>query len=252
MVGAKFGSYAEYINVPSVQAMPVIEGYAMDESAAFLVNYLTAWISLFRMANVKNGEKVLVTAAAGGVGTAAVQLCKVMGCEVYGLAGSYKKTEFLKSFNIAGALNYSDKSWFDRLETDCNEFDVVLELVGGDINKKVFKLLNPFGRMVVAGFASLDLKKWNPLSVYRTYRDIPRFKVGDLAKKSVSVMSTHIGHLLEKNPELLQKEIGELKNFVINNNIKPIIDTVFLFDEAHKAHEYMESRSNMGKILLKL
>ena len=91
MAGAKHGCYAEKIAVPETSAVPVPRGYSMEEGAAFLVNYMTAWVCLFNMARLKAGEKLLVTAAAGGVGTAAVKLASSAGAEVYGMAGGAGK-----------------------------------------------------------------------------------------------------------------------------------------------------------------
>ena len=252
MVGAKHGSYAEYVAVPEIQAIPVLKHFSMEESASFLVNYLTSWTALFRMAGLKEGETVLITAAAGGVGTAAVKLALKSGCNVYGLAGSEEKTTFLKSLGVIEALNYREKLWPEKLNSFTEGVDVVLELVGGDINKQCLELLKPFGRMVTAGFASLDLNKWNPFSVYKTYRDIPRFSIRQLAERSVAVMSSHIGILLDKSPGLLMEEYEKLKNFTVENDIHPVIDKVFEFDEVSHAHRYVESRKSIGKVLLKI
>ena len=106
--------------------------------------------------------------------------------------------------------------------------------------------------MVIAGFASLNLNKWNPYSIYKTYKDIPRFKVGKLAEKSASVMSTHIGLLLDKKPELLTEQLEKLRDFTEKNDIHPVIDTVFQLDEAADAHRYIESRKSIGKVLLRV
>jgi NADPH2:quinone reductase len=106
--------------------------------------------------------------------------------------------------------------------------------------------------MVVAGFASLDLKKWNPLSWIKTWRDIPRVSVGEMARKSVAVMATHIGYLLEDEPERMARIYEELKAFAVEHDIHPVIGRVFSFDEASEAHRFIESRKSMGKVLLKL
>jgi NADPH2:quinone reductase len=106
--------------------------------------------------------------------------------------------------------------------------------------------------MVVAGFASLDLKKWNPLSWIRTWRNIPRVSVGKMAHNSVAVMGTHIGYLLEDAPERMTRIYEELKAFVVEQDIHPVISRVFSLDEAPEAHRFIESRKSMGKVLLKL
>ena len=232
MVGTKCGSYAEKIVVPEERVVRAIENFSMEQNASFLVNYMTAWVSLVKMAKISPGDKVLVTAAGGGVGTAAVQIASHLGCSVYAMAGSEEKLDLTKSLGAAGGYNYRDPNCFKDLIQNTGGVDVVLEMVGGNIFKKSLDVLNPFGRVVVTGFASLDLKKWNPLSWIKTWRDIPRVDVGKLARNSVAVMSSHIGYLLEENPQQMEQILSDLKDFVQKHDIKPVIGKVFLFDDA--------------------
>lgn len=252
MVGTKTGAYAEKIVVPENQAIPCPEVFSLEESAAFLVNYMTAWVCLFKMAKLEPMEILLVTAAAGGVGTAAVKLGVSHGSQVYGMAGSPEKLDFVKSLGVSGVYNYRNPSCFDELMSDSRGVDVVLETVGGEVFRKSLASLNPFGRIVVAGFASLDLKKWNPYSWYKTWRDIPRADIRFMSKRSLSLMSSHIGYLMEEEPEQMATIYGELTDFVSRHGIKPEVGKVFRLEEAPLAHEYIESRNSMGKVLLKI
>jgi NADPH2:quinone reductase len=252
MVGAKYGCYAEYVVVPDNNAVPAIDGYTYEEAASFLVNYMTAWVALFKMARVGAGEKVLVTAAAGGVGTAAIQLASRAGCRVYGMAGSPEKTELVLSLGAAGAFNYRDPDCFKDLIGVTGGVDAVIEMVGGDVFKKSMDSLNPFGRVVVTGFASLDLNKWSPASWLRTWKDIPRADVGEMARRSVSVMSSHLGYLLDREPGKMVQLYDELRGFVAEHGIRPVVNRVFGLEEARQAHEYIESRISCGKVLLKI
>ncbi|HEX3037206.1 MAG TPA: NADPH:quinone oxidoreductase family protein [Thermodesulfobacteriota bacterium] len=253
MVGVQYGTYAERIVVPEERAIPVMEQFSMEESAAFLVNYMTAWVALFPLAKLQPKDKVLITAAAGGVGTAAVQLAAKLGCKVYGMSGSREKVDLIKSLGATDGFNYREAECFEKLKAATGGVDVVLEMVGGDIFRRSFDLLNPFGRMVVAGFASLvDLKKWNPISWLKIWKDIPRVKLSRVARKSVAVMATHIGHLLDEEPELLMRIYKDLKSFVNEHDIRPVISRVFPFEEARAAHQFIESRKSTGKVLLRL
>ncbi|HVY55136.1 MAG TPA: NADPH:quinone oxidoreductase family protein [Thermodesulfobacteriota bacterium] len=252
MVGAKYGSYAEHIVVPGANAVPVIDGFSFEEAASFLVNYMTAWVALFRMARAGRGEKVLITAAAGGVGTAAVQLAARSGCEVYGMAGSAEKLDLIRSLGAVSAFDYRDPDCFKSLIALTGGVDVVIEMVGGDTFRKSMDSLNPFGRLVVTGFASLDLNKWNPASWWRTWRDMPRADVGLLATKSAAVMSSHLGYLLDREPEIMTGLYGELREFTAAHGIRPVVNMVFGLGEAALAHEYMESRKSTGKVLLRI
>jgi NADPH:quinone reductase-like Zn-dependent oxidoreductase len=250
MVGTQYGCYAEKVVVPQERAIPAIDTYTMEENAAFGVNYMTAWVALMELARLQGRENVLITAAAGGVGTAAVQLAAKHGCQVYGLAGSQEKVDLVRSLGAAAALDYTGPDWHQRLQELAGGFDVVLETVGGNVYKSCFELLNPFGRIVVAGFASLNLKRWNPASWWRTWRDIPRAKLLDLAKASTGIMATHLGYLLDE-PARLRAVFDRLSAFVRERGIRPVIGRVFPFEDVAEAHAFVESRRSVGKVLLK-
>ena len=252
MVGTKTGAYAEKIVIPEAQAIPSPEGFTMEESAAFLVNYMTAWVALFTMARVEPGEKVLVTAAAGGVGTAALQLASAYGCEVYGMAGSAEKINFIETLGAKKGFNYRSQNSFQELMKEAKGIDVALETVGGEVFKESLNALDTFGRIVVAGFASLDLNKWSPYSWYKTWRDIPRADIRILSQKSASVMSFHIGYLMEEEPQRTSAIYKELADFVQKHDIRPIVDRAFPLEDASQAHSYIESRKSVGKVLLQV
>lgn len=252
ITGGKYGMYAEKVVVKENRVVPALDSFTTEENAAFLVNYLTASIALFEMGRLKHDDKVLITAAAGGVGTAAVQLASAFGCNVYGMAGSDEKIELIRSLGARDGFNYSEDNAFELLMDKTGGVDVVIELVGGDIYRNCRDSLRPFGRVVIIGFASLDLKKWNPLSWVKTWRDIPRAKVGDMAERSTGVLATHIGHLFEKEPEIISDSYKKLTEFVVEQNIRPVVGRVFNLDEVSEAHRYMESRNSMGKVLLKI
>jgi NADPH:quinone reductase-like Zn-dependent oxidoreductase len=164
IVGAQHGAYAEMIVVPHPQALRAIDGFSIEESAAVAVNYLTAWVGLMEMARLRPADRVLVTASAGGVGTAAVQIAARFGCEVVGLAGSDEKLERIRALGAARAVNYRRADFEARLReaAGSDRFDVVLEVVGRDVFRAVWPVLAPFGRVVVAGFASLALGEVEP------------------------------------------------------------------------------------------
>ena len=253
IVGCQYGTYAEKIVIPDRQALSPITSFSDDENTAFPVNYLTAWVALMKVARLKPNDTVLIHAAAGGVGTAAVQIAKKYGCYVIGTVSNNEKIEILNNIGIDMAINYLNEDFEEVIKQKINNngVDVVLEVVGGDVFKKSMRILNPFGRTVVAGFASLNLKKMNPISWVNTWKDIPRAKVANLAESSTGILATHLGYLL--NSESLLREVwDELVTFTIKHGIKPIIGHRFEFDDLSKAHELMESRNSYGKIIISL
>lgn len=251
IVTAQFGAYSEYICVKEKLVIPAIDGYSMEENAAVAVNFATAWVALFEMGRVRKGETVLVHAAAGGVGTAAVQLAKAYGCRVFGTVSRDDKINFLKQFNLNGVINYARDDFEIELKKHNNGTgaDLVLEVVGGDVFRKSMKILNPFGRTVVMGFASLNLKKWNPVSWYQTWRSIPRVKISNLAVHSSGVLSSHLGYLLndEVRMRLLLKKMTD---YMKEHNLRPEVGKIFPFEELPAAHDWMESRKSVGKIVV--
>jgi NADPH:quinone reductase-like Zn-dependent oxidoreductase len=253
IVGAQHGAYAEKIVVPTRQALPAIADYSIEENAAIAVNYLTAWVALMEMARLRSTDRVLVTAAAGGVGTAAVQIATRFGCATTGLAGSDRKLEAIRALGAESALNYRRVHFEERLRAAAgrDRFDVVLELVGGKVFRAVWPVLAPFGRVVAAGFASLDLQRWNPLSWLRTWRDLPRADIRSLAPASHGLLATHIGYLLD-DPPRLARVWEELMRFVAAHGIRPVIGATFAFEEMGEAHRLMESRRSVGKIVVRV
>jgi NADPH2:quinone reductase len=253
IVGAQYGAYAEKIVVPAPQAMPAIAGYSIEENAAIAVNYLTAWVGLMELARLRPTDRVLVTAAGGGVGTAAVQIATRFGCGTVGLAGSDAKLERIRALGAESAVNYRGADFEERLRAAAgpNRFEVVLELVGGEVFRAVWPVLAPFGRVVAAGFASLDLKRWNPISWLRTWRDLPKADIRFLAPGSHGFMATHIGYLLA-DPPRLTRVWEDLMAFVAAHGIRPVIGATFAFEDMREAHRLMESRRSVGKIVVRV
>jgi NADPH:quinone reductase-like Zn-dependent oxidoreductase len=253
IVGAQTGTYAEMLCVDESQARPALPGLSPDENAAFAVNYMTAWVALFEMARLRPSDRVLVQAAAGGVGTAAVQLAKRFGCTVYGTAGSDAKVAALSRLGVDHAVNYRTRDFEPEVRAASGGYgvDVVLELVGGEVFRKSVRLLAPFGRVVVAGFASMNLQRWNPLSLWRTWRAIPRADVRAMAIASRSLGATHIGYLLPHR-ERMAALWTDLAGFVARHGIRPVVGSVFPLDEIARAHERLESRENVGKVVVRV
>lgn len=253
IVGGQGGCYAERVCVPSHQAIPALREFTLHENAAFAVNYLTAWVSLWEMARLRPTDTVLVQAAAGGVGTAAVQLAKAFGCTVYGTAGADGKLGLLRRLGADAAINYRATDFEKEIRrlTGGGGVDVVLETVGGEVYRKSQRCLAPTGRVVVTGFASLELRRWDPRSWWRTWRDIPRATAGELAERSTGLLAVHLGHLLAER-ERLGRLWKDLVWFVGRHRIRPVVGSTFPFARLADAHALMESRRSTGKIVIEL
>ncbi len=259
IVGAQAGCYAERVVVPAGQALPALPEFSLEENTAFAVNYMTAWVSLMEMARLRPSDRVLITASAGGVGTAALQIAKAFGCTVYAAAGSESKLPMLRDLGADLAVSYGEPGFADKVRDAVRAddasaragVDVVLEVVGGRVFHDSFGLLAPFGRIVVAGFAGYELRRWNPLSWWRTWRDMPRAGIGRLATGSRGMLASHIGYLL-KDAERMSHLWSELTAFAAEHEIRPVVGATFAFDEIAEAHRLMESRRSVGKIVVRV
>ncbi|MEQ9467299.1 MAG: zinc-binding dehydrogenase [Ekhidna sp.] len=250
IVGQQYGSYAEFVCAPEHLCFPAFKEFSPEENAAYLVNFMTAWVGLKKLCRVEAGERILIQAAAGGVGTAAVQIGRALGCMVYGTASKDYKLDLIEKLG-GKPVNYATTDFYEEIIKDGGKVDCILETVGGDVFKKSMKLLNSFGRMVVIGFASMNLKIWNPISWIKTYIDAPKVNMMKMAMESKGIFASHIGYLTT-NEELTSEIWEELSAFTSKNNLKPIVGKVFKFSELPMAHSFMESRDSVGKIVIRL
>lgn len=253
LCGTQHGAYAERLVVPANRALPAIAGFTMEENAAFGVNFMTAWVALMEMARLRPTDRVGITAAAGGVGTAAVQIASAVGCRVVGMAGSDEKLELVRRLGAEACVNYRLPDFEERLAAAAPDgaLDVVLEVVGGEVFRACQARLANFGRIVVAGYAGLDYSLWNPLSWWRAWRNAPRMNVSASAVASTGVLATHIGYLLPDEQRLLAVW-GALTAFTTGHGLRPVIGSTFDFEDLPDAHRLMESRGSTGKLVVRV
>jgi NADPH:quinone reductase-like Zn-dependent oxidoreductase len=233
------------------QAVPIPADLSIEKAAAIPVNYLTAWIMLVWLGNVHAGETVLVHAAAGGVGQAALQICTWRGARVIGTA-SASKHERLRAAGVAHCIDYTTKDFEAEVAriTDGKGVDIVLDAVGGKSFAKSYRSLAPLGRLFVfgaSGFAPSG--KRNFVAVLRGFLALPTFKPMRLMNQNRGVFGVNMGHLWEHADKLgaMMQEIVEL---VGKGVLDPVVDKTFPFDRAGEAHAYLQARGNFGKVLL--
>ncbi|MFN7994250.1 MAG: NADPH:quinone oxidoreductase family protein [Bryobacteraceae bacterium] len=237
VMGTGQGTFAEYATAAPLMLMPVPEGFSDEEAAAFPVVYLTALGMLRLSAKAVAGETILIHAAAGGVGTAAIQLSKHLGLRVIATASSEQKLVLARSLGADVTINYGSGNWVDAVMTATHGrgVDIVFESIGGDFLDRDVQAAAPFGRIVVFGMASGDL---------------PKADVGAMFHHSVSVGAFWM-FTLAMNPDLLSAVSRELLEIVRKANIRPVIGKVCSLEEAPGAIQAMEQRRTTGKIILK-
>ena len=251
--GLKYGVYAERVVIPAKRALTTFEHFSLEETAAYGVNFLTAWVALKEMARLRPTDRVGITAAAGGVGTAAVQIAAAHGCHVVAMAGSDTKLERVRALGATATVNYRRSDFLQQLDdaTADGGLDVVLEVVGGEVFRACQERLANFGRLVVVGYAGLDYSRWNPLSCWRAWRGAPRMNVTAAAVASTGVLATHIGYLLPDEERLL-RIWAELTDFTQEHDLRPVVGATYRFEDLPEAHRFMESRESVGKLVVRV
>jgi NADPH:quinone reductase-like Zn-dependent oxidoreductase len=249
----RFKGHAEKVVVPAEQAIPMPEAMTFDDAAALPVNYLTAYHALFRVAAVRPGQKVLVHMAAGGVGTAVLQICKTIPeVETFGTS-SASKHGHLRAQGCTWPIDYRTMDYEAEVRriTHGKGVDVVLDPLGGNDWRKGYRLLRPAGKLVMYGFANAQGPGGRDLvKLITQFLRTPIFHPMKLLGDNRSVGGINLGHLWDEQ-EMLREEMDALFDLYAKGLIKPVVDGVYEFARAAEAHEQIEHGRNVGKILLK-
>ncbi len=231
------GSFAEYAVVPAAAILPIPANLTAREAAALPVSYYTAYFSLKTLGNAKDGETVLVEAAAGALGTASIQLAKAMNLNVIAIASTPEKLEIAKNLGadhvfLSGAENLRDLI----LEaTGKRGVDIYLSVTGGrGFEDRATTFMNALGRVMVIGNASREPANLNPTM---------------LMKKNVSVIGVWLTPLLQE-PDVMIQATGFMTPLLSSGAVKPIVGQVFKLEEAGKAFEHVFSRASTGKVII--
>jgi NADPH:quinone reductase-like Zn-dependent oxidoreductase len=248
----RFGAHASMACVPAVQTVPIPDSMSFDDAAALPVAYVTAYHMLFNIARIRGGEHVLVHMAAGGVGTAALQLCRtVPGVVTYGTA-SAGKHDYVRKQGCDHPIDYRTRDYVAAVKelTGGRGVDVVLDALGGPDWKKGYSLLRPTGLLIAFGLANVNTGgKRNLLHVAGQVLRSPRFNPMKLLDENRGVAGVNLGHLWGET-ELLRTCIEELVKLYAAGRIKPHIGGRFPFERAADAFGELEYGKNMGKVLL--
>ncbi|MFQ5777425.1 MAG: medium chain dehydrogenase/reductase family protein [Terriglobia bacterium] len=245
------GGYAEKIAVPAERTFPLPGKMSFADAAALPVNYLTAYQALTYMAHLRPGERVLVHAAAGGVGLAALQLCRLAGAEVFGTA-SASKHDFLRQQGVAQVVDYRTRDFEQEIRrlTSGEGVDVVLDAVGGKSYRKSYRLLRHGGRLICFGMSSAVAGRNRSLKALGAWWETPSFNAMDLMGKNRAIIGVHLGTMGRAEPARVRAWMEEMFKLYQQGKIKPHIGKTFPLAEAAAAHDFIHDRKNVGKVLL--
>lgn len=231
------GGYAEFIALHEAQLVRIPDSVDFNEAVSILVQGLSAYHIIKTSGQLVPGETVLVHAAAGGVGTLAVQLAKLMGAgKVIATASNAEKLELARSLGADVTINYTEENWHKQVfaHTDGKGVDVLLEMVGGDIFKNSLKCMAINGRLVIYGRAGGKVTQFDPAI---------------LMQRNVSVTGFWLMNTL-KNRVLYKDSLAELLTYIGEGKLKLIVGEALPLEDAKRAHELMEGRKTIGKLVL--
>ncbi len=226
-VRADGGGFAERAAVEADWVFDLPEAASFEEGASFLMTFLTAWMPLTRQVRLRDGSRVLVTAAAGGVGSAGVQVARALGAEVVGAVGSEDKLEHVRALG-AEAVTY------DRI-AELDPFDAILDQVGGELFSAAVGRLRPLGTLVGIGFAGGG---WQPVD--------PTLLVG----RNVSVAGFYLGRLMKLQPDLVREAAAEVLAQWAAGAVSPVVGATYPLADADAALPSIAQRRSTGKVVL--
>ena len=233
----QIGGYAQKVALSCMQVMPIPDEIPFQEAAGLLVAHATAHHALKQRAQLKKGETLLVTGAAGGTGLAAVQIGKVMGATVIAVCSNDEKCNIAKQNGADITINYSNVDLKDTVKelTKGKGVDVVYECVGGDTFQSCTRVMAWAGRLLVVGFAG---------------GDIPKFAVNLALVKGFSVVGVFWGAFTQHQPQDFMANMQELVYWYLHGKVKVIVDETFALSHAVDAINKVTSRAVKGKVIL--
>jgi NADPH:quinone reductase-like Zn-dependent oxidoreductase len=224
----KDGGYAELVRVPAANCLPLPESISFESGAAVPLAMLTSWHALVAQADLKPGQTVLVQAAGSGVGSAAIQIARLMGARVMTTVGSDDKIEFARKLGAEHVVNYRTQDFVEEAKrwTGKRGVDVVVEHIGGETFERSSYALTRLGMLVSIG--SHDTH-WGRLDLRHVY------------SKNLRIVGTNLGSIVELRTVLDEVAAGRLK---------PVVDRAFPLKDARAAVQHVLDRKNKGKVLL--
>ena len=238
------GAYSEYICLPESRLTLVPDGLDPAEAVSLILSYVTAYQMLHRIAKVKESQRMLVHGAGGAVGTAMLQLGKLLDLEMYGTA-SKSKHELVARLG-ATPIDYRSENWVERIRTLTGDgVDAVFDPIGGDSFKKSFSVLRPGGILVAYGFYNAVMGKGGSIPL-----DFIRLKLWNILPNGRSTAFYSIGPLRQKQPDWFSEDLTKLFDWLEQGKIKPIIAARMPLAEVRRAHELIERAEVQGKIVL--
>jgi NADPH:quinone reductase-like Zn-dependent oxidoreductase len=248
----RFGGYAELVAARERDLIPMPADWSFEEGASFPVVYGTAYASLVVYGNLHSDERLLIQAAAGGVGIASTQIGKLLGAEIFGTA-SPSKHDAIREFGVQHPIDYRDKDFADEVRRIAGEespLDLIVDGIGAASWKAGYKLLRPGGRLVMIGASSfVSGEKRNLPKAAMNLAKVPRFNPIKMSSESRSVMGLNMLRLWDARGTL-DEFIEPLSQWIDRGLLRPVVAEAFPLERVGDAHRFMGERKNIGKVVL--
>lgn len=248
----RFGGYAEIVSARERDLIALPADWSFEEGAAFPVVYGTAYAALVSFGNLRAGERLLIQAAAGGVGIASTQIAKLLGAEIFGTA-SPSKHDAIREFGVQHAIDYRDKDFaaeVRRITGEESPLDLIVDGIGAASWKAGYGLLQPGGRLVMIGASSfVSGEKRNMAKAAMNLAKVPRFNPIKMSSESRSVMGLNMLRLWDARGTL-EEYNDALSPWLDQGLLRPVVAETFPLERVADAHRFMGERKNIGKVVL--
>ena len=257
MAGTRFNGQAELVTVPEAQALPLPKELSFEQGAAFPVNYGTAYAALVIMGGLKEGERVLIHAAAGGVGISATQIARGIGAEIFGTA-SGSKHDAIREQGVDHAIDYRTQDFAEEVRriTGGEGVDVIMDALGPTSFRKDYRILRPGGRLIMYGASEVQTGT-GKRDMRTALRSLARMPTATMPWwKSLGVMNENKGvfglNMLSwwDREGSVDRLTEPLLDGLAKGDLMPVVAEAFPFDRAPDAHRFIEERRNIGKVVL--
>jgi len=256
MAGTRFGGQAELVTVPADQALPLPERLSFEQGAAFPVNYGTAYAALIIMGSLRQGDRVLIHAAAGGVGIAATQVARNVGAEIFGTASS-SKHEAIRAQGVTHAIDYRSQDFESEVMriTAGEGVDLIIDALGPTSFRKDYRLLRSGGRLVMYGLSEVTNEGGRDIPaalkglVKMPLATIPWWKSLALMNENKGVFGLNMLKWWDREGSL-DRVTEPLMADLEAGRLEPVVAEAFPFERAGEAHEFIAQRRNVGKVVL--
>jgi NADPH:quinone reductase-like Zn-dependent oxidoreductase len=254
MAGCRFGGYSELVSTREAEVIALPDDWSYEEGAALPVVYATAYAALVTFGGLRRGERVLIQAAAGGVGIACTQIARLLGAEIYGTA-SPSKHDAIRELGVDHPIDYRSKDFADearRISGEKCPMDVIVDGVGGKSWKDGYGLLRAGGRLVMIGASSFVTgEKRNLPKAAANLARTPRFNPIKMASESKAVIGLNMLRLWDARGTL-EDFTEPLEQWVDQGLLRPVVAEAFPLERVADAHRFMGERKNVGKVVLTL